>query len=448
MVKIKSFWKFIFIFIFFLLILVIFGFHNNQFDPMWNFGYSYAMSIGEIPYKDFTLLTTPLFPFLFSIGLRIFGHDNIVFLTEQALLITFTFYFLFKIYDKKAWIMMFAFIFPFLNNIVPTYNFLAYSLMIVVIYLEKENKNDYLIGFILGLIFLTKQSIGLCMIIPSIIFYYKKYKVLLKRAIGFLFPCIIFFIYLLITGSLFNFIDICFLGMFDFASNNSNVFTVFFFLALVMVGILLLIIKKNRKDIINYYILCSFSFLIPIFTEYHFYMFFMCFILALLPFVSAPNKTLIFIINIVCISICLFCFIVVYSGLHTVFLKDVHNFKYYLIDKGSKKSLIDTLDLYQRYKTKEKSPIFLGTQSVYFTIANEEKIDYFDILNRGNYGYKGTQKMINKIKKMKNQIFIINMNKYKHTGVEDQLDKDIIKYVIKHSKKIDNLAYYYVYLKE
>lgn len=56
--------------------------------------------------------------------------------------------------------------------------------------------------------------------------------------------------------------------------------------------------------------------------------------------------------------------------------------------------------------------------------------------------------MINKIKKMDNQIFIINMDKYKDASSVDQLDTEIIKYVIKHSKKIDSWDCYDVYLKE
>ena len=444
----KNYTKYIFLFLFFLSVLVIFGYHNNQFDPMWNYGYSYAISKGEIPYKDFTLLTTPLFPLLFSIGLKLFSSDNIIFLIEQALLITVTFYFLFKLYNKKAWCVLFFMIFPFLNNIVPTYNFLVYFFIVVLIYLEKNCKNDYLIGFILGLIILTKQTIGVFMIIPSIIFFIKDRKKLFKRFFGMLIPCIIFFIYLLITDSLIPFVDICFFGLFDFAEKNTTIFTAYFCISIIFLFILFRIIKRDKKDITNYYILFSFSFLIPIFTEYHFYLFLMCFVLALLPYIKINDLYLEYLSIVFSVAICLFNFIFVYDGFNTTFLKNVNNFKYYLISKDSVNSFYKTLDLYDKYKIEDKSPIFLGTQAVYFTIINDEKIDYFDVLNRGNYGYNGSRKMIEKVSKMKNQIFIINMHKYRFAGKEDQLDKEVIKYVINNSELIDSWDCYYVYLKE
>ena len=195
--QIRGCLKYIFLFFFFLLALVIFGYYNNQFDSIWNYGYSYAISIGEIPYRDFTLLTTPLFPCVFSIGLRLFGHDNIVFLIEQAILLTITFYFLFRIFGKKAWIMLLVMCFPFLNGIIPTYNYFAFFLIVVVIFLEKEKKSDYLIGVLLGLIFLTKQSIGVFLLIPTFLLYYKDWRKIVRRLIPFFVLLVLFFLYLI-----------------------------------------------------------------------------------------------------------------------------------------------------------------------------------------------------------------------------------------------------------
>ena len=170
--------------------------------------------------------------------------------------------------------------------------------------------------------------------------------------------------------------------------------------------------------------------------------------LSIIPFISLPDYYSKWFSIIFSFGIAIFNFLAIYLGTQTVFLQGVNNFKYYLVLEGTDKTFYKTVELYDKYRTKEKSPIFLGTQSIYFTIINEERVDYFDILNRGNYGYNGTEKMINKIKKMDNQIFIINMDKYKDASSVDQLDTEIIKYVIKHSKKIDSWDCYDVYLKE
>lgn len=446
---IRSWGKYIFLFVFFLLVLTIFGYYNNQFDSIWSYGYSYAISIGEVPYRDFSLLTTPLFPFLFSIGLRLISHDNIIFLIEQAILLTATFYFLFRIFGKKAWFMLVVMLFPWVNTIVivPTYNYLAFFLMVVTIFLEKEQKSDYLVGFILGLILLTKQSIGIFMLLPTFILYFRDHKKIIKRGIPIFLLCFLFFIYLVCTNSLWSFLDVCVVGLFDFAGSNSTIFTSYFFVSIGLVIVLLLLRRKDKKNSMIYYSLSAFSFLIPIFTEYHFYLFFMSFMLCIIPLLPVSDIYLKRISIIFSILICIFNFFLYDIG-NTKFLKHIPNFKFYLIDGVAEKSFYKTVDLYRKYKRDGQPPIFLGTQAIYFTIMNEEKVDYFDILNRGNFGYHGTEKMIERVKNMKNQIFIINMEKYDSAAGADQLDTDIISYVIKNSKKIDAWDCYYVYLKE
>ena len=68
-----------FLFLFFLLALCVFGYHNNQFDSIWNYGYSYAISRGQVPYRDFSMVSTPLYSFVMAIGL-VFWSNNLMFL--------------------------------------------------------------------------------------------------------------------------------------------------------------------------------------------------------------------------------------------------------------------------------------------------------------------------------------------------------------------------------
>lgn len=445
--KFKKLTKYILLFLFFLIVLAVLGYSYNQYDAIWSYGYSYAISIGEIPYRDFTLLTTPLFPYVFSVGLRFISHDNIVFLIEQALLLTATFYFLFRILGKKGWLLLVIMIFPSLRVIIPTYNYLAFFLMVVVIYLEKEHKNDYLIGFVLGLILLTKQSIGVFMLVPTFILYVKDYKKILKRVFPIMVLMFLFLCYLIFTDSLLSFLDICIFGLFDFAENNGKILTIWFYLSLVLIFILLVFLRKDRKNTSIYYSLCAFSFFFPIFNGYHFSFFFVAVMISVIPFLPLPED------YVKKLSLCLvgFIFIIyffVYDVFHTTVLKDIPNFKYYVVDEELKQEIYQVNKLYNKYKNNNKSPIFLGTQSVYFTIFNEERLDYFDVLLRGNYGYDGTNKMIEKVRNLHNQIFIINMDDYNSTLENDQFDKKIVDYVIKHSKKHDTWDNYYVYLKE
>ena len=51
---------------------------------------------------------------------------------------------------------------------------LLFYFFVLLIWLEKNNKSDYLIGLILALSFLTKQSVGVMFLLPSLI-YIKNY---------------------------------------------------------------------------------------------------------------------------------------------------------------------------------------------------------------------------------------------------------------------------------
>ena len=72
-------------------------------------------------------------------------------------------------------------------------------MMIVLILLEDKYKDkDYLIGVVIALAILSKQTVGVLLIIPSLVYYFKDKKKLLKRFIGLLIPSIIFVIYLFV----------------------------------------------------------------------------------------------------------------------------------------------------------------------------------------------------------------------------------------------------------
>jgi len=87
----KKYIKYILLFIFFFISLV-FIFTISRGDTFVNYGFSYAISKGEIPYKDFNMVITPLAPFIYSIEL-IFFNNIIIFYLEQAILLTILFYY-------------------------------------------------------------------------------------------------------------------------------------------------------------------------------------------------------------------------------------------------------------------------------------------------------------------------------------------------------------------
>ena len=147
-------------------------------DEIWNYGFSYAIVRGEIPYLDFNMVITPLFPFLMALFLKIFGNSILVFHVIFSLILGGMFYILFKLIKEKSYIVLFFLIFP-LSVLFPSYNLFFLFLYILLIYLEREEANDYLIGLVLAGLILTKQTVGLMLILPNLFYFYSFHQLLL-----------------------------------------------------------------------------------------------------------------------------------------------------------------------------------------------------------------------------------------------------------------------------
>ena len=96
---------------------------------------------------------------------------------------------------------------------------------------------------------------------------------------------------------------------------------------------------------------------------------------------------------------------------------------------------------------KDSNLIILGANAYFFKITNNLDITYYDLLNYGNHGYDGTNKLIEKIKKEKNPIFLINMSEYKdNSDNRQQINKDVMKYVIDNYCKEKKIGEYQIFV--
>ena len=78
-------------------------------------------------------------------------------------------------------------------------------------------------------------------------------------------------------------------------------------------------------------------------------------------------------------------------------------------------------------------------------IQNNRKIEYIDMLNKGNWGYNGNDKVKKYINDNKDKIYFVDVNYYYENT---QIMKDVIRYVIKNGKKIDSVSSYDIYVFE
>lgn len=409
-------------------------------DEIWNYGFSHNISIGLVPYKDFNMIITPFYPMFMSLFLSVFGSSLLVMHVVNAIMLTICSFLLWKLIGDKAWLVVFFFFF-FMQIVFPGYNIFLFILFVLLIYLEKKQGNDYLIGIFLALVLLTKQSVGVCFLLPSL-YYLKDLKKIFKRFIGFLGPCILFMVYLLVTKSFGQFIDLCVLGLFDFASTNGSMFNVYWIIFILMVGITIYFIFKDKSNIVNYYGLAFFSVMVPLFDKYHMIIAFYGFLVVLLSNLkfSFKNK-----INFRLVLIC--CLmgmgVIVWNGLidDLTYPNDIKHFEYRRLDNYT---ILFTKEMNNFVKdNQDKKIVFLNSNGYYFKLVNDLTISYLDLINDGNWGYNGSSKLYNAILELDDVIFVVDEAELNEIY---QTNKEIIKYVISKGTKIDTVGSYDVYV--
>lgn len=443
----KKNWWYSIVFIIVFIFLNYLGFNHNYGDPIANYGFAYAISIGQIPYVDFNTISTSLYAFYTSLGLNII-NNYVVFLLEQTLLVTVTFYLLYQMFGKKSLVMLLVTVLFQYCNIIGTYNYMCFFIMILLLYLEKNYSNkDYLIGIILALGVLSKQTVGCFMLIPSIIFYHKDLKKLLRRFIGFLIPCSIFLIYLLCNGALYEFFNMCLFGLFDFAFNNGvgggKINDFWLTETLVCLIISIFVILKNKKVISNYYLFWGIFFAIPLFDMTHFAMYFNCIAIMLLPYIKLNDKAVTALTFAISVPIAISCFYF-WTTKDLVVTSKINNFGFNIHIKSS---YIND-NKYVEYINSFEKPIVIGYFAMKYDLISERELSYFDVPMYGNFGYNGTQRMIDMIEDMHDQIFVVSIADYEQNYEYSQFVKEMAGYVINNCEKIDEKYEFIVYYKK
>ncbi len=428
------------VFLFFFLILYIICFESTSFDFLWSYGFSHAIRVGEIPYLEFNTISTPFYAFLMSLGLFI-KDSFVVFILEQAFLCTALFYILHRYIGKKVWILLSVLCFPFFKCLIGSYNFMVLLLLVLLCYMEDSKKDDFWIGIVLGLLILSKQTIGGVAVILNFIFLHD-FKRIFSRVKGMIIPLGIFLFYLILTGSFLSFFDLCFLGLFDFGSSNKglHIYTV---VSILLLGFSIYY-SIRRKDIKWSYVLSAFFFPFPIFDGNHFTLF--LFMICLLLVVEYSKKierfsnlgfvflTLITLLNI----------IVKYEFYNDLVKLDLPHFENYYVQKKDKEKI---QNVYQEY-VKDSNAIMIGTQAMLFDIASNKKITYFDVPLTGNYGLKGTKGMIEEIQQMHDVSFYIPVGNHKKQNPHTQLDYSLLYVAEQSGEKIKKVSDYTIYYKK
>ena len=128
----KTFMCAFFILIFIFILCEQLNKYPTNLDELWNYNTARCIKNGLIPYKDISMITTPLFPTMFAICLKIFGDNLFVFRIIGAVLFTLILIFTYKIFyellKKQSIAIIFTGIicFALFQYFMVDYNFLFY----------------------------------------------------------------------------------------------------------------------------------------------------------------------------------------------------------------------------------------------------------------------------------------------------------------------------------
>lgn len=401
-------------------------------DLMWNYGFCNNFAKGMTMYKDYNMVITPLYPLVVGTLMKLFGNNMLVFYIINSMIPASIMMLVLKM-SKKAFIPTMLLL-SFVS--VPNYNLLCILFLFILLWLEREDKNDYIIGILLGLTFLTKSSVGVLLCLPTIFYLKKNFRKVFKRVVGFLLPNVLIFIWFYLNGSLYDYVNYCFLGLFDFAKGNTEVS----FLIVITIFSVIYLIRQfiKYKDIEILYILCFQMIAYPIFNGFHvmyagvpvlYYM------ISHLPkkldnFYKDYSK--LFALFLVCPII---------GSIMVVFTHDFvyvdDTFKYRYVDR---KFYEDAMLIDGHFKGNYDNVYFVMYSSYLNKYLLNLDIGKYDLLLKGNLGYKGEDRVIKEWKEKKDTYFVVYQD---FEG--GQASKKLYDYVISNCEYLGSKGKYKIY---
>lgn len=473
-------------------------------DELWNYNVARAVSMGFIPYKDISMITTPLLPMIASLFLNIIANEVIVTRMLASLIGTGVIFCIYKIFKKiikeeNLCLIATALIGILFKDVYALdYNFFVVLIAVIILYKEikyknKENKvkiQDLIIGILAGLAFCTKQSTGAILAIVVSIYpllqIEKKeeikdyFKQTLVRIVGILIPILIFFTYLILTKSLTDFIDYAILGISTFTNKipyiqlfDNELLPIRIFagvvpLTIFIFGIVIIInnLRKNKTNNIKNIVLLfiySISIIItmyPISDKVHFlmgstitivslvYLIFLVgnFLYSKIPYKKKKKiyKILSFIFwLIILIRIVLFDIKNVREYLNLDKNDEINHYNYIEVSDYLKEKINVIDEFILKQEENGKKVYILDAEAVVYMIPIDKYNKNYDLFLKGNLGKDGEDGVILDIQnKEENAVYLIRKP---HMNFNWQTPTKVIEYVRENLEKIGEVSIFDVY---
>ena len=422
-------------------------------DEMYNFLNSYKLANGLTIYTDNNVIITPLFFYIASIILKIFGENIFVFRTINLVISSLMFFLCYLILkklkiNKKFSLLYTLLIVSLISSIIgggANYITLAYTFyllgILLILKMNNGTRKSMLQGLILFLVFLSYQKLGVAYFVAIVAYEIvnKDVKSLFKELLTALVLLIMFLVFLYTQNNLFNFIDYAVLGISEFGNKNwnieGNIFSILLFLLLPIITLIAIIaiikvtskkennireLEKIKKQMLSIFLfsICAYIIIIPILNVYHIYVasiLMLINLICIIDFLIKPiieEKSIKTIINtiIICMIILLFSYSVkdMWEYTHKI-NNESKNSPFYgaIISEELKQTIVEVGNYVQN---NNKETIVFSTYapliSLYLDDLNNG--DY-DLPLRGNFGSKGEDGVLERIKKLENtQILLLH----------------------------------------
>lgn len=327
-------------------------------------------------------------------------------------------------------------------------------------------------GITSALIFATKQNIGIYYLMGLTIFtiynYRKEIQKVVKKLFGtyaiFLAITMVWLTILIIQGEFKDFINYCFLGIGEFATNHFNFqdFNIVLYAIPIIAFIIAWFMKKKEKLKLNdnftkisiFFACFTFTSLLigyPIFNIYHIKLALIvpivyCIYIAEQFVVNAKElfelniikKIIIGYISIALIVNIVYLGVTLSRGFYEVNYKEPY-FSMFATKEMREKINEVTNFVKLKEKNSQKVIIFSEEANIYQILLGKNYQD-FDLPLLGNWGYKGEEKVLEKIKNLEDTFILI-----KDKSATEQESKKIKDYIKENYNKTGEIADFEIY---
>ena len=479
-------------------ILLVFIEGIGDLDELWQYNFANNISKGLVPYKDFNIITTPLFSFMAAIFLKLIFNQLLVMRLFNTVIFSCILFLIYKIFRllKINKIMSYVFVltayFLFYYDLGVEYNYLILIISLLSLYFELKNtekhgifniKNDFILGVLIGLSIITKHSIGIILSI-TFIFYklifikktedYKMIKrIIIYRGVGVLIPSLILVLYLILNNALYDFINYSILGISEFNNrvpylkllyNHNKLIAFFAFVTPInLISIIGLMKFRNNNKFTKVLILLIYSIalfigIFPIANSGHFIIYGMigvistlyCFYLIITKTIT-NKKIKIYIYNFTRFFIIFFIstYIIIniinlinYYKNNNISTNELEHYYGIVINKSIIEDIKRVNNFIITEREKGNKVIILDSSAVLYmnpiNVYNKDK----DMFNKGNIGKNGESRLIKEISENEDNIYLILNDSYPKNW---QTPLNIIDFVKSNKTKTEEIGRFDIY---